>query len=243
MPIVDYNSQIAEVLGYRTLLQLRQALMRRLGFSTQVSVPPAGMTELLNEFLQSAQRALYMRPSVPRQERIYTWTMVNGIRFYGINDNEETGTGVGKDLSQYKVSWVGIERNGAWTQLKSGIPPEYYGVAGNVGYPSCYKIRQSIEVYPVPDTTEQYLRVVGSFGLAPFSADTDTPTIDDELVFLMALYLAKRHYGQPDANDQLQIMEATLRGYVSGTHQTNRYIHGSEVKVAYTYPIPTVPFT
>jgi len=243
VPIVDYNSQIAEVTGYRTLLLLRTAMMRRLGFSTQVSVPPVGMTELLTEFLQSAQRALFMRPEIARQERIYTWTLVNNQRFYGLNTNEEVGTGASKPMSATKVSWVGIERNGSWTPLVSGIPPELYGTAGNKGFPSHYQINQSIEIFPVPDATVQYLRIKGAYGLLPFAADSDTPTIDDELVLLMALYLAKIHYGQPDANAQLQIMEVMLGGLVAGSHQTNRYIYrGGKSLEPFVAPVPTVPF-
>lgn len=243
MPIVDYNSQIAEVTGYRTLLQLRTAMMRRLGFSTQVSVPPAGMAELLTEFLQSAQRALFLRPEIARQERIYTWTLVDGQRFYGLTTNEETGTGANKPMSATKVSWVGVERNGSWTPLIAGIPPELYGTVGNVGFPSHYQINQSIEIFPVPDDTVQYLRIKGAYGLLPFSADADTPTIDDELVLLMALYLAKLHYGQPDANQQLQIMEVMLGSLVSGAHQTNRYLYrGGKSLEPFVEPVPTTPF-
>ena len=146
-------------------------------------------------------------------------------------------------MSATKVSWVGIERNGSWTPLISGIPPELYGTAGNAGFPSHYQINQSIELYPVPDDTVQYLRVKGAYGLLPFAADSDTPTIDDELVFLMALYLAKLHYGQPDANTQLQIMEVMLGGMVAGSHQTNRYMYrGGKVLEPFVEPVPTVPF-
>jgi len=243
VPIVDYNSQIPEVTGYRTLLQLRTAMMRRLGFSTQVSVPPAGMAELLTEFLQSAQRALFLRPEIARQERIYTWTLVDDQRFYGLTTNEETGTGANKPMSATKVRWAGIERDGNWYPLISGMPPELYGTTGNVGYPSHYQINQSIEIFPVPDATVQYLRIKGAYGLLPFAADSDTPTIDDELVLLMALYLAKLHYGQPDANQQLQIMEVMLGAMVAGTHQTNRYVYERRGAFEpFVEPQPTVPF-
>jgi hypothetical protein len=243
VPIVDYNSQIAEVTGYRTLLQLRTAMMRRLGFSTQVSVPPAGMSELLTEFLQSAQRALFIRPEIARQERIYTWTLVDGQQFYGLTTNEEAGTGANKPMSATKVRWVGIERDNNWYPLISGIPPELYGTPNVGGFPTHYQINQSIEIYPVPDATVQYLRIKGAYGLLPFEDDTDTPTIDDELVLLMALYLAKLHYGQPDANTQLQIMEVMLGGLVAGTHQTNRYVYsGGKQLEPFVEPVPTVPF-
>lgn len=242
MPFVDYNSQIAEVLNYRTLAQLRTNVAERLGFASQSGNLPTGMLELLNNFLRSANTVLYKREGVPRNKRIFTWTLIDGTRFYGLNANEETGTGVGKPLNQYKVDWVGVQRDDVWTQLVHGIAPELYGRTDK-GMPTRYQIRQSIELYPVPDSTVQYLRIVGDFGIQPFSADGDYPSVDDELVFLMALYLAKRHYRQDDAQDQLQIMEATLRQIVAGTHQTKRYIMGSQVQALnYAYPQPTVPF-
>lgn len=240
MPIVDYNSQITEVLGYRNLLQLRQELMVRLGFAAQVSTPPTGMTELLNSFLQGANRTLFLRPSVPRQSRIYTWTLANGVRFYGLQANEEV-TNASLKLSQYKVSWVGIERDGVWTELKHGISPENY-THDLIGFPCKYQIKQSIEIWPTPDSTVQYLRVVGSFGLEPFVDDDDYPTVDDELVFLLALYNAKSHYGQGDANNALQQMEAMLRGLVAGTHQTATYVNQPAGLEQYVEPKPSVPF-
>lgn len=241
MPIVDYNSQIAEVLNYRNLGQLRLAIVQRLGFSAQSANLPQGMAALINNFLDSANRALFRRVGVPRQKRFFTWTMAAGVKFYGLETNEEAGTGVGLRLDQYKVDWVGVERDGSWISLTQGIQPEHYSHEQQ-GYPQRYEIRQSIEVWPTPDDTVQYLRVLGDFGLQPFSADSDTPSVDDELVYLMALYLAKKHYRQADADEQLQVMETTLRNLVGGTHQTKRYFHGKPSTVAVVYPEPTVPF-
>jgi hypothetical protein len=227
VPIVDYNSQIVEALGYRTKLQLRQDLMKRLGFAALAAVPPTGMAELLNSFLDSAHRALFLRPAVPRQNRIFTWTITAGQKFYGVDANEETGTGANKDFDVRKVLWVGIEDDGNWRRLHAGIRPEMYS-QDQTGTPSHYEIRQSIELWPTPDVSGQFLRVLATAELSAFTADSDTPSINDEILFLMALYLAKRHYNQPDANDQLQIMEAMIRGEVAGTHTTRRYITGYE---------------
>lgn len=234
MPIVDYNSQIAEALGYRTKLQLRQDLMKRLGFAALAAVPPVGMADLLNSFLDTAHRALFLRPSVPRQNRIFTWTMAAGQKFYGVDANEETGTGANKDFDWRKVLWVGVEDDGNWRALHNGIRPEMYSY-DQTGTPSHYEIRQSIEVWPTPDVSGQFLRVLAAAELGAFTADGDTPSVNDEILFLMALYLAKRHYNQPDANDQLQIMEAMIRGEVAGTHMTKRYIHGDS-QVVVNYP-------
>jgi hypothetical protein len=216
--------------------------MKRLGFAALAAVPPVGMAELLNSFLDTAHRALFLRPAVPRQKRIFTWTITAGQKFYGLKTNEEGGTGANKPMDWRKVEWVGIEdENGNWRALHAGIRPEMYST-DQTGTPTHYDIRQSIEVWPVPEVTGQFLRVLSGAELSAFTADSDTPSVNDEILFLMALYLGKRHYNQPDANDQLQIMEAMIRGEIAGTHLTKRYVHGQE-PVSVIYPVTVEGFT
>jgi len=51
--------------------------------------------------------------------------------------------------------------------------------------------------------------------------------LDREMVYLHALALSKRHYGQPDANDY-ELMANAYRGdLIAGTHQTAHYIPGT----------------
>jgi hypothetical protein len=92
--------------------------------------------------------------------------------------------------------------------------------------PARYEIRQAIEVYPAPDQT-YWMWMKGHFGLTSFTLDTQTSTLDAELVFLHALANAKAHYGQPDANN----IEAQANAYrmelIAGTHQTASYIPGT----------------
>lgn len=66
----------------KTLLELRQELMVRLGFAAMLAYPPPGMPELLNSFLQDAQDQLYLRPAIPRLERWWAWQTTAGRRFY-----------------------------------------------------------------------------------------------------------------------------------------------------------------
>jgi hypothetical protein len=66
----------------RTLAELRQSLMIRLGFAAQLAYPPAGMPELLNELLQDAQRQLYLRYPMLRKESWYTWSLFAGYNLY-----------------------------------------------------------------------------------------------------------------------------------------------------------------
>jgi hypothetical protein len=57
------------VLPDKTLLQLRNDIMVRLGFAAQLAFPPQGMTEFLNACIQDAQDQLYLRVDALRTER------------------------------------------------------------------------------------------------------------------------------------------------------------------------------
>jgi hypothetical protein len=238
-PAVSYNCDCDDNAN-RTLKQLRDDLMRRLGFGAQVNNPPPGMAELLNSFLIQAQAFLYRRYDVLRTERFYTWPLQAAVRFYDVDANAETCE---KRLDPRKVTWVGVIRDDQWLPLICGIPPSLY--SGNqTGWPQRYEIRQCIEVWPTPDETSGSLVVKGHFGLEPFAADADKATIDDELIFALALANAKAHYRQPDANNYVAQMEAMMQNLVAGSHQTRRYIPGRDDRADYVYvrPKPTEPF-
>ena len=239
MPIVDYNSPIPESLGYRTLLQLRTDMLIRLGLAGNTSAPPPGMNNLLNSFLQSAQRQLLARPGVPRQIMYFTWTMAAGQKFYGLDTNEEA---TGRRIDPYHVLSASVQRDDCWYPLVHGIPPALYSES-MTGFPSRYQINQSIEVWPTPEADVQYLRLRGYARPSAFAGDSDYPSIDDELVYLMALSMAKQHYEQPDWQSVRQEAEFRLGQLVGGGHQTARYIPGAVEPLPYTEPKPTVPFT
>lgn len=237
----NYNCDCTDTTGNKTLKQLRDDLMRRLGFGGQVNNPPPGMTDLLNSFLIEAQELLYRRYDVLRTERFYQWSLQAGVRFYDLDANLYACT---KKLDPRKLTWVGVIRNGVWTPIIEGIPPELYTM-NSQAWPLRYEIRQCIEVWPVPAATEGQLVIKGHFGLEPFAVDTDVVTIDDRAVFLLALANAKSHYGRPDAGNYVQELETYLLGLAAGTHGTRRYVPGSANRAdwIYTMPKPTVPFS
>jgi hypothetical protein len=118
-----------------------------------------------------------------------------------MDDNTES---LGEDacpklLDQYNVKWVGIARAGAqrWQKLTRGIPPQFLG-STITGDPTHYEIKQCIEVWPAPAASEGTLQIRAGFRLEPFVDDDDTPTVDDHLVFLLALGIAKKHWKQAD---------------------------------------------
>ena len=236
----------SDTTGHDTLATLRARLMRRLGFGAQVANPPPGMADLLNDFLQSAQVALYNRPNgVLRTERWFSWPLTVNVRKYDfpLNDEQNAPQSCTKTLNPMRVTWVGIERDGIWTQMRQGIPPELYS-HDVTGHPERYEFRQCIEIWPPPDETNGNLVIKGDFGLEPFTADTDKTTIPSELVFLLALANAKAHYRQPDASQYVQQMEVMLGDIVAGSHGTARYIPGRPLhsEGVYVAPKPSVPF-
>lgn len=202
--------------------------MIRLGYAAQVANKPPGMTELLDDFLQSAQVILYAQNPALHTERFFTWTLTAGTRYYNITDNDEQDAGPNqctKVLSDYKPpTWVGFQDdNDAWIPMTEGINPQRYTTTTD-GRPDSYEIRQGIEIFPAPDSSTYKLRIKGHFGLLAFTADADKTTLDAELVFTLALGNAKAHYGQRDAQSVLTQVTSYLKAINAGAHGTARYI-------------------
>lgn len=225
------NCDLVDTSPARTLATLRTALLRRLGYSAMAATPPPGMAELLDSFLDSANRLAYRTYNALRIERFFTWTMVADQRFYGIADNDNDGSApaLAQILDPQKVTWVGIEDlNGTVYPLIAGIPPEAYTRGDStVGWPTRYEIRNCIEVFPAPQAA-YLLHIKGRYGVLPFADDADKPSVDDEVVFMLALAAAKRHYGQADAGDYFQQAMTHIQSLVAGSHQTRRYVPGVE---------------
>lgn len=223
---ISYNAEALDFNGApsATLAALRQRMMIRLGFAAQAANPPPGMASLVNEFLTSAQTFLYRRYAALHTRRFFRWKVIPGQRFYSLKDNDENV------LSNYhmdpskNIEWVGIQdRRNVWYPLEQGIAPELYTRIAKPWRPFRYDIRQAIELYPTPNDT-YWLWMRGHFGLLSFVNDTDTTTLDSELVFLHALANGKAHYGQPDANNIEAQANTYLGELIAGTHQGARYV-------------------
>lgn len=220
--MTEYNAACDAGFYYaETLGSLRNDLLIRLGYAAQVSNPPPGMTNLLNNFLQRGQASLYRRYRSLETERYFAWTMVPDERFYGILANEDT---CGKKVLFDRITGVWVEDlNNTWIPLAQGINPAYFTSVMQPGLPARYEIRQNIEVFPAPDQAYT-LRVKGHFGLMRFTEDDDLCTVDPDVLFLWALARAKNHYGQQDANDVAAEANTMLLNIVADSHGTRRYI-------------------
>lgn len=232
MSQASFNCECVDTNSNATLGELRTRMMRRLGYSAMATNPPPGMAELLDDFLRDAQDELYLKNPSLRTERFFRWTMVPGISYYGIRDNDSSTDFSDMDCTRhlndasFRISWVGLEDlNSMWYPLRAGIDPSYYTTAAQEGIPQLYEIRSCIEVFPVPNAAYK-LWIKGQMGKEPFVANTDRTTLDSDLVFAWALATAKAHYNKPDAGYADQSARAMLSDFIAGLHLTRRYVPG-----------------
>lgn len=250
MTVAAHNCTCTDTAGvtYPTLLALGNRLMRRLGFGNQLANPPPGMREIIDSFLQDAQTLIDSRLNSPQRTRFFSWNLVAAQNLYDVADNVE---GQGEDpictkiLNVGGIEWVGIIRPGnLWVPLLEGIPPIANSYDASSGYPVRYEIRQCIEVWPAPATTEGQLVIKGTFRVLPFVDEADVCTVNPDALFMLALALGKKHYRQPDANDYATLAEGLVVAEVAGSHGTRRYVpgRGRDPDAYYVEPVPTVPF-
>lgn len=225
---INYNCSRLDFTGFpsATLAQLRQRLLIRAGFAAQAASPPPAIAAFMNDHLLGSQNYLYRKYTALHTRRFFRWKLNPGQRFYSLKDNDEDVLGKFQLDPLKTIEWVGIQdsRN-VWYPMIEGIPPQLYTMVSKPWRPARYDIRQAIEVYPAPDQT-YYMWVRANFGLLSFVNDSDTTTIDSELVFLHALANVKAHYGHPDASN-IEAQANSYRGeLVAGSHKTAHYIPG-----------------
>lgn len=208
---------------------------------------PPGAAAAVDRHLKSANTLIYRRYDSLRTERFFTWDLQAGVALYDFPDNEEgkgTTPQCTKKLDPYKIRWVGIKDfDSAWRPLTQGIPEPMLGYDLS-GPPTHFEFRQCIHVWPAPDTTQGQLIVRGHYGPEDFTDDTDTPTVDDELVYLLAVANAKAQFKQPDANLFMSQFEVHLSKLIAGSHGVRRFVPGVRTDADYVYvqPRPEVPF-
>lgn len=234
--MVTLNPAVGENAYTETLQDLRNRLLRRMGYGNQLANLPPGVEEIANDYLQSAQRQLALQYPEHVTERFYLWTMVAGTRFYSVAGDDEGATSPDHVLDPRRIAWVGIEdSNGTFTPLYDGIPPEYYTMGDEQGRPQRYEIRQSIEVMPPPD--QAYTLIVkGHTKNFAFAGDSDVCTIDPEAIFLHALANYKEDKQQPGARKYFQQLTTYIGNLTSGRHGTKKYIPKEQKQPPMTKP-------
>lgn len=211
----------------RTLVELRSELQTRLGFGMSGQ---AGIVNspLMDSFLRSAQEQLYWQ---------FEWADLRGV--------QERTTGAEQAFYDYpddchpeRVLSISIQHGGIWTELEEGISLQQRSLPLS-SWPGRYERLSQIELFPVPNQ-QMGLRIEYIKALAPFAASNDRTSIPSELVFLMALVLAKHHYNQKDAGiyqGQLDALLAKLKAKNRTQSVWRRGITSREAKDRfYSYP-------
>lgn len=229
----EFNCDCETVSSYSTLSALRTRMAIQCGYAAMASNLPAGQATEFNEYLYSAQKQLYLKFRAQRTERFFNWTMIPGERYYGL---ESEGCCELK-LDPLGITWVGFEDlNKAWYRLVEGIDPVYYTRANiNFGWPTRYEIRSCIEVFPAPQAAYT-LWIKGDIGLAPFTADSDRTTFDDEAVLLFAIANWKSAKGRSDAERCMGQATQRIQDLTARKHGTYRYVPSTYVQNPATPP-------
>jgi hypothetical protein len=225
---ISYNCEcMDDVVPTETLATLRTDILTELGYATQAASPPPGMAALVNSWLIRGQKFLYRRYSQLHTRRMFRWKVNPGQRFYSLKDNDEDVLCNFQMDPMKAIEWSGIQdsRN-VWYPLVEGIPPQLYTMIDKPWRPARYEIRQCIEIYPTPDQT-YWMWFKAHFGLMTFQSDSDSTTIDSNLLFLHVLSIAKAHYNKPDANNVQAMANAYRKELIAGTHGTKKYVPGT----------------
>ena len=202
---------------------------------------PPNAAGVVTAALKSAHALIHRRYDALRTERFFSWPLTAGVALYDFPSNAEVCT---KRLDPYKITSVHVaDVDGGRRKLTQGIPDRAFGYDTS-GMPTHFEIRSCIHVWPAPEATEGHLVIRGHFAAEAFTADTDKPGVDDELVYLLALANAKAQYKQADAQLYMAQFESHLGKLIAGSHGTRRYVPGGHRDVDYTYtaPKPLVPF-
>ena len=208
-----------------TLGTLRAELLTRLGFASQ-GASAGNIVASANSFLQRAQEQLYWEYDFEELRLTHDYTTGIGQTLYDWQDNMEP-----RQILQLRVYVTNT-----WIPLEEGIEYQHDTYVGTRYYPQRYDRRAQLEIWPEPDKAytlrcEYYKR------LGAFSQDGDRCTVDDSVLFLLALANAKAHYRQADAQtyyDQFAALKRKLRGR---NHGNKRYIIGERPDAATPKPI------
>ena len=181
----------------------------------------------------------------PASNLSYTWnsnTLPIGGAAPPTTNTTATPDELAIKLDSLAIHWVGATLDSVEYGLREGIPPSLL-LTSETGNPRYYQIRQCLEIWPAPAASSGTIEVRAGFKTTRFEQDADLPSVDDHLVFLLALANGKAHFKRPDAQLAVQEFEVHLRDVVAGSHGAKRYVPGHRgEESAYVQPKPTVPF-
>ena len=96
---VLYNCECQDTNDADTLEESRRKLLIKCGFAAVVDNPPPGVADLMNLFLEDAQKFLYHKYPALRTRRYFRWALRENVRYYGMRENDENWDTVGVALT------------------------------------------------------------------------------------------------------------------------------------------------
>lgn len=189
---------------YRTLENLRAIVIARVGMGGMGASGGANQA-LFDSFLSNGQFQLYM---------LQDWRHL--IKY------ETKQLGVSQNQIDYPADAARSQRilgidtpyGGVWRDLFEGITTDMWSTMETLSYPCRYERYEQVLIYPKADQIYD-IRFRYVADLEPFTENSHRATIDDEMILLHAITMAKLHYRQPDAEaykGQLDALVARLRG-------------------------------
>lgn len=212
---------------YQTLGELRATLQARCGFGAAGAAAGVNVT-VMDSFLQTAQTQLYWA-GAHRSVQTYVDKTIGA---------DQTLIDYPEELHPDRITQISVKFSGVWSPpLRRGISPEHYTHQDNPGPPSRYEFYEQIEFWPMSDAVYD-IRLWGIKRLARFTQENDRTTLDSDLVFSVALGMAKAHYRQPDA--QFYVDQATnILNSLKSSQWTGRVYNPNE-PATITSPKPQV---
>lgn len=209
-------------------------MMSELRIAVKLDPNPAlslNMVPLLQQTLRLNQEMLYDEFDWPFLQAVRDIPLETGSRFYDFPD----------DLNLERVSSVDVLVGGVWSPVARGITIDDYGAVDsdeNVMLDPVMRwdVRDTegtpqIEVWPIPASNNQKLRITGIRNLAPLVADADRLELDS----LMVLHYAAGEIlaGQSDPASQVKFAAAKARkmkmqGRVTKTRSNSFQLGGSD---------------
>lgn len=188
---------------YRTLGEVRAELSSRLGFGAAGAAAGVNQTNL-NSIISRSQELLYWTHDWTRLRK-YTDVSI-GAGQYQI-DYPDT-------CNPERIKAISLNRGTvsapSWGDpMIKGITPTMYTTQASVGPPYRWEPYEQIELFPKADQVYT-ARIFYVRTLLPLVESDDRFTIDDALVFLVALGTAKGHYRHPDAKLHMDNAESLL---------------------------------
>lgn len=206
-------------MAYKTLGEQRAQLRGRLGFAAAGAA--AGVIQTtINSFLQEAQVLLYYAHDWARLRRYEDVSL--GVDQYLIN--------YPANVNPDRIKAISVQRGDVWSPpLEKGIRPEMYTTQAITSWPQRWEPYEQIELWPKSNAVYP-LRIFYIKNLDQFTEDDDRSTIDDSLIFTLALANGKAHYRHPDAALYAKQAESLLislkaKSWGKSTFNVNDY-HG-----------------